>query len=100
MAARRLVLPMDQIQALCRRYHVSELSLFGSAARKDFNATSDLDLLVEFEPGTHVGFLSLARMQRELADIVGRPVDLVPKQGLKPLIRQAVLASAEVLYEA
>jgi len=95
-----LDLPVEKIRMLCRRYRVRELALFGSALRDDFEAESDVDLLVEFEPEAQVGFMTLARMQRELSDILHRPVDLVPKGGLKPKIRQAVLSSAEVLYAA
>jgi predicted nucleotidyltransferase len=76
------------------------LSLFGSTARGDFNDNSDVDLLVEFEPEAEVGFLTLSHLQRELASIIQRPVDLVPKLGLKPLIKQSVLAEAELLYAA
>ncbi|HEY66697.1 MAG TPA: nucleotidyltransferase family protein [Thermoflexia bacterium] len=95
-----LDLPVEKIRMLCRRYRVRELALFGSALRDDFEAESDVDLLVEFEPEAQVGFMTLARMQRELSDVLHRPVDLVPKGGLKPKIRQAVLSSAEVLYAA
>ena len=64
----------------------------------ELRADSDVDLLVEFAPGARIGFLALGRMQRELATLFGRPVDLVPRDGLKPLIRQEVLQSARVLY--
>jgi predicted nucleotidyltransferase len=92
--------PMEEIKMLCQRYRVRELALFGSALRHDFDVSSDVDLLVEFEPEAQVGFMTLARMQRELSAILHRQVDLVPKGGLKPRIRQAVLSSAEVLYAA
>jgi predicted nucleotidyltransferase len=92
--------PMEAISALCRRYQVRELALFGSSLRQDFDAESDIDLLVEFEPEAQVGFMALSRLQRELESIFQRPVDLVPKGGLKPAIRQVVLSSAEVLYAA
>ena len=92
--------PVEEIKMLCQRYRVRELALFGSALRDDFDASSDVDLLVEFEPEAQVGFMTLARMQRELSAILHRQVDLVPKGGLKPRIRQAVLSSAEVLYAA
>lgn len=92
--------PMDAIRTLCQRYQVRELALFGSAVRDDFHAGSDVDLLVEFEPEAQVGFITLSRMQRELSEALHRPVDLVPKGGLKPRIRQAVLSSAKVLYAA
>lgn len=63
-------------------------------------ALKGLESLVTFEPGARVGFLTLARMQRELAELLGRKVDLVPKGGLKPVIRDSVLATARVLYAA
>ncbi|MGE0100877.1 MAG: nucleotidyltransferase family protein [Blastocatellales bacterium] len=89
-----------QLRDVCRRYRVRELSLFGSMARGDFNDQSDVDLLVEFEPDVEVGFLALSRFQRELSEILGRPTDLVPKLGLKPAIKQEVLANSELLYAA
>jgi hypothetical protein len=98
MKRNQVDLPIEQIQAICRRYPVRELSMFGSVLRDDFDPASDIDLLVEFEPDAQVGFMALARMQRELSAVLHRPVDLVPKSGLKPLIREQVLASAEVLY--
>jgi predicted nucleotidyltransferase len=91
---------MEEIRALCQLYQVRELALFGSALRDDFNPDSDLDFLVEFEPEAEVGFMSLARMQRELSAILNRKVDLVPKGGLKPKIRQFVLSRAKVVYAA
>ena len=91
---------LEALTALCERYRVRELALFGSARRADFGAESDIDLLVEFEPDAQVGFMTLSRMQRELVAIFKRRVDLVPQGGLKPLIRRAVLESAEVLYAA
>ena len=65
---------------------------------RPFGENSDIDLLVTFRPGAHIGFLTLARMKRELEEMLGRKVDLVPKGGLKPAIRDSVLATARVLY--
>jgi predicted nucleotidyltransferase len=93
-----LNIPGDKIQDLCRRYEVTELSVFGSATRDDFTTDSDVDILVEFQDTARVGFLRLLSLQRELSALVGRQVDLVPKQGLKPLIRQEVLDSREIIY--
>jgi len=92
--------PNQAIKDLCQGYRVRELSIFGSAIRGDFNAASDVDLLVEFMPDTQVGFMTLSRMQRDLSAVFHRPVDLIPKGGLKPRIREAVLKSARVIYEA
>jgi len=98
MASKIGGLPVEDIEALCRRYGVRELALFGSAARGSAGADSDVDLLVEFAPDVSVGFMTLSRMQRELAALLGRPVDLVPKNGLSPTIAESVLAEAEVVY--
>ena len=92
--------PVQAVAQICRRYAVLELALFGSALREDFDEESDIDFLVEFEPTAQIGFLELAAMQEELPDVLKRPVDLVSKHGLNPVIRQSVLSSARVLYEA
>ncbi len=87
-----------QIAAVCRKYQVSELSLFGSQVRGDSTAKSDFDFLVDFNSEAKVGFIKLGRIQSELEEIVRTKVDLVPKDGLKPIIRRSVLAEAEILY--
>ncbi len=92
-------LPLEALEELCRKYRVSELSVFGSALRADFRQQSDIDLLVEFEADAEIG-LEFVRLQRELSRLVGRPVDLIPKDCLKPLIRDEVLSQAKVLYAA
>ncbi|HMQ16623.1 MAG TPA: nucleotidyltransferase domain-containing protein [Phycisphaerae bacterium] len=90
----------EQLAALCRRHRVSELAVFGSVARGDARLDSDLDLLIDFEPGARIGFIALAQLTRELQDLFERPVDVVTKRGLHPRIRAAVLAEAEVLFAA
>ncbi len=97
---RPISVPKEKIADLGRRYHVQRMHLFGSALRDDFGPESDVDVLVEFAPDAQIGFIALSRMQRELADLFQRPVDLVPRDGLKPMIREAVLSSAEVIYAA
>lgn len=74
------------------------LAVFGSALTDRFGPESDIDLLIDFLPDAQVGFLALGRMRCELEAIFGRPVDLVPQSGLKPLVRAQVLASAEPVY--
>ena len=100
MYAQKIDLPIKEITALCKRYNVRELSLFGSAVKNKLRSGSDIDLLVEFEPDAQVGFITLSRMQRELSSLMHRKVDLVPKGGLKPRLRQEILSAAKVLYAA
>ena len=85
---------------LCRRYRVKELSVFGSAARGEMRAYSDIDLLVEFLPDADVDLVDHAGLMLDLARLLGRKVDLVSKNGLKPLIRASVLEEARLLYAA
>ena len=100
MARPRITVPQTRLAEFCRRNHIRRLALFGSVLRDDFRGDSDVDVLVEFQPGTQLGFMALGRMQRELSALLQRPVDLVPRDGLKPVIRDAVLASAQVVYAA
>ena len=90
----------EALTDFCRRYKVRELALFGSMLGTNYGPDSDIDLLVSFEPAARVTFSILAKMQRELEALLGRPVDLIPKDGLKPVIRNQVLATARVLYAA
>lgn len=79
MYAQKIDLPIKEITALCKRYNVRELAVFGSAVKNKLRSGSDIDLLVEFEPDAQVGFITLSRMQRELSGLMHRKVDLVPK---------------------
>lgn len=98
MTAQLSALPMQELGVLCSRYHVRELSIFGSSERGDAGPGSDIDLLVEFMPDATPGFITFSRLQRDLSELLHRPVDLVPKGGLKPTIRRQVLAEARVVY--
>jgi predicted nucleotidyltransferase len=88
-----------QLEAFCRRYHIRKLSFFGSVLRDDFGEDSDLDVLVEFEPGKVPG-LAFFRIQRELSSLLGRKVDLNTPEDLSRHFRSEVLAEAEVQYDA
>jgi predicted nucleotidyltransferase len=85
---------------ICRRYRVRELSAFGSAARGEMRPESDVDLLVEFLPEAEADLFDHAGLMLELTGLFGRKVDLVSKNGLKPLIRASVLGEARLLYAA
>ena len=91
-------IPRETLVDFCRRNHIRKLSLFGSVLRDDFRDDSDIDVLVEFEPG-HVPGLRFIRLQDELSTIFGgRPVDLVTPKFLNRRIRDEVLQTAQVQY--
>lgn len=96
----RIDLDRERVVAFCRRNRISRLSLFGSATRDDFGPLSDVDLLVEFEPGARVGLFQMVRMEEELSVLVGRRVDLRTPAELSRYFRDEVVAGAEVLFAA
>jgi predicted nucleotidyltransferase len=96
MAARFFV-DRQKIVDFCRRHHIRRLAFFGSVLRNDFGPESDIDVLVEFEPG-HVPGLAFLSMEEELSRILGRKVDLNTPGFLSPYFRDQVLAEAEVQY--
>jgi len=89
-----------KVADLCRRYGVRELSFFGSAARGELRPDSDIDMLVEFLPDAEIDLVDFAGLMLDLSQLLGRKVDLVSKNGLKPLIRAAVLEEARLFYAA
>jgi predicted nucleotidyltransferase len=96
----RIQADREGIARFCRRNYVRWLALFGSVLRDGFGPGSDVDVLVEFEPGHVPGLLGLARLERELSDsFAGRKVDLRTPEDLSRYFRDAVLAEAEVQYE-
>ena len=90
----------QQISDFCRRNHIRKLAFFGSVLTDKFGPESDIDVLVEFEPGCRVGLLRMAAMEAELSKIIGRKVDLRTPQDLSRYFRDEVVASAEVKYAA
>lgn len=101
MPANRFTIPRKKIAAFCKRWYVSEFSLFGSAVRKDFRPDSDVDVMVVFEPDAQIGLFEMGGMQVELEILVGRSVDLVEKEGLRnPYRRAEILKTAKVVYSA
>ncbi len=93
-------IPVDavRIDEFCRRHHIRKLSFFGSVLRDDFRPDSDVDVLVEFEPGYPVGLIKLAGMEIELSEILRRTVDLRTPAELSRYFRLEVVESAEVQY--
>ncbi len=89
-----------ELAILCRHYQVKALSVFGSVARGEMRAESDIDLLVEFLPDAEIDLVDYAGLMLALKDLLGRKVDLVSRNGLKPTIRDSVLREARMLYAA
>jgi predicted nucleotidyltransferase len=99
MSRARIQIPRERIAAFCRTHHIRKLALFGSVLRDDFGPQSDVDVLVEFEPG-HVPGLAFFGMADELSALLGRRVDLHTPQFLSRYFRDRVMGEAEVQYVA
>ena len=95
----RIEIPKETLADFCRRNHIRRLAFFGSVLRDDFTPESDVDVLVEFEPGARVG-LRFFGMERELSEILKHKVDLNTPGFLSKYFRDNVIAEAEVLYDA
>jgi uncharacterized protein len=91
-------IPKDLIEDFCRKHHIRKLSIFGSYLREDFGPESDIDFLVEFDPGHVPGLIEFAGMEIELSEMLGRKVDLRTVQDLSRYFRDEVVAQAEVQY--
>lgn len=93
----RIAVDRENLANFCRRHHIARLALFGSVLRDDFRPESDVDVLVEFEPGFTPG-LDFFAMESELSELLGRKVDLNTPQFLSPSFRGRVQDEAEVQY--
>ncbi|MBX9789028.1 MAG: nucleotidyltransferase family protein [Pirellulales bacterium] len=98
--AQRVEIPRAELGELCRRRGIRRLALFGSVLRDDFTPTSDIDVLVEFEPGRTPGLIGLGTIELELSALFGgRRIDLHTRASLHEGFRQHVLATAEVQFD-
>jgi predicted nucleotidyltransferase len=93
--ARWLLDKRDEIQAVASRYGASRLRVFGSVARGEARPDSDLDLLVDLEPGRSL--LDLGGLLMDLQELLGRKVDVVTERGLRPRVLESVLRDARPL---
>jgi uncharacterized protein len=96
----RITVSQAEIDEFCRRSHIRRLSFFGSVLREDFRPESDIDVLVEFEPGHVPGYFTLSAMERELSALMGRKVDMRTPGEISGYYRDRVFASSEVRYES
>jgi hypothetical protein len=97
----RIPIDSDQLAEVCRRHHIKKLWLFGSVLREDFRADSDVDVIVEFEPGQHIGFFKLFGIEEALSQVLGgRKIDLCTSPRLlNRWIKDQVMAEAQLHYD-
>jgi predicted nucleotidyltransferase len=101
MVEDRINVSRDRLAEFCQRWKIAELAIFGSVLTDAFRPESDIDVLVTFEPEAGHSLFELADMEAELAEMFGRPVDLVEKAGLRnPFRRHRILETSEVVYAA
>jgi hypothetical protein len=102
MIKRQINIPANQLADFCRRRHVSELAFFGSVLRDDFDAASDVDVLVTVAPEANWGLVDHVRMEQELADLLGRRTDLLNRRAVEQnhnwIRRREILDTAKVVY--
>jgi len=97
----RIKISREKIEDFCRRWKIREMSLFGSALRIDFDAESDVDILVSFFEDARWSLFDWVDMIEELKEITGREVDLVERESLRnPFRRNAILNNMETIYAA
>jgi uncharacterized protein len=101
MALTNLEIPSPGLESICRKWRVRELSLFGSVLRDDFTPESDIDFLVSFDSDATWSLWDLTEMRDELSALMGRPVDLVEREGLQnPFRRYKIMQTRKVIYVA
>jgi len=99
MSTLPIPVPNEVIAGFCRRNHIRKLSLFGSVLTSRFRPESDVDMLVKFEEDARPTLLTMARLERELSDLMGRRVDLRTAGELSRYFRTKVIAAALPAYE-
>ncbi|MBN1659714.1 MAG: nucleotidyltransferase domain-containing protein [Anaerolineae bacterium] len=94
----QVLVDRSKLARFCRKHEISRLAFFGSILSERFRDDSDVDVLVEFQPGSAPGLFGITRMEKELSILLGRRVDLRTPEDLSRYFRQSVLAEAEVQY--
>jgi len=90
--------PID-IEKLCIKHKIKELSIFGSAIRDDFDEDSDVDLLVSFMNNMEIGLFEVFDVEEDLAQLLKRKIDIIPKEGLTlPVRKERILSTREIIY--
>ena len=100
--ASKVWIPTDDLGEFCQRWKITELALFGSALRRDFDDESDIDVLVSFASGARWSLFDLVTMRNEPEGLFGRPEDLVERSAIEQsenyIRRKGILAKTEILY--
>lgn len=99
MVQSNIAIDRDVIAEFCRKHRISWLALFGSVLRDDFGPESDVDVLVQFEPGVRIGFIGLAGLEIELSELLGAKADIRMPEDLSHYFRDRVVGGAEVYYD-
>jgi predicted nucleotidyltransferase len=96
-----IFLNFDDIVILCKKYHINELSIFGSSLRDDFSKDSDIDILVSFNKGSNITLFDIMELEKEFSELLNREVDVVEKEALKnPIRKDRILSTREIIYAA
>jgi len=96
----QIQIPYDKLAELCQQHHIRKLALFGSVLRDDFGPDSDVDVLVEFEPGARMTLFDMVDIQDELGAMLERGIDLATFNGINKYVRESILRSAQTVYES
>ena len=96
-----IFLNFDDVTILCKKYHIIELSIFGSSLRNDFNKNSDIDFLVSFENNSNITLFDIMELENEFSKLLNKEVDIVEKESLKnPIRKNGILSTREIIYAA
>jgi predicted nucleotidyltransferase len=96
-----IFLNYDDIENICKKYYINELSIFGSSIRNDFNEDSDIDILVSFSKNSNIDLFDIMNLEKEFSQLLKREVDIVEKEALKnPIRKTRILSTREIIYAA
>src|SRR5688572_22551967 len=99
MVEPRIDIPIDRVEAFCRKYGVAEFALFGSVLRDDFRPDSDVDVMLTFAPGHGFTFENTPEIQADLEAMFERPVDVLEKGRIRnPFRRHAIMSNYRVIH--
>ena len=96
-----IFLKYNDIVCICKKYHILELSIFGSSIRDDFTQKSDVDILVSFDRNSEINLFDIMDLEKEFSLLLNKKVDIVEKESLKnPIRKDRILSTREIIYAA